>query len=132
MTETVLPVVDDLDTGGFFAAAAEGRLVVRHCTQCGATLHMPREYCNHCGSFEGEWRTVAPTGTVYSYIVVTHQVNPAFPVPHTILLVELDEEPGVRLIGRLDGRPDVRIGQRVVAEFEQHDNDVALPNWRLA
>ena len=32
-----LPVADDLDTGGFWAAARRHELVVRACTGCGAS-----------------------------------------------------------------------------------------------
>lgn len=132
MTDRLLPVVDDIDTGGFFTAAAEGRLTVCHCGHCDTVLHMPRAYCHVCGSFEPTWQDVAPTGTVYSFIVVTHQVNPAFPVPHTVLLIELDERPGVRMMGHLDGRPEIAIGQRVTATFEELADGVFLPRWSPA
>ena len=128
---TVAPVVDDVDTGGFFAAAIDGRLAVQHCGRCGRVLHLPRAYCRYCGAFEPQWRTVEPSGTVYSFTVVTHQVHPAFVVPYTVLLVELDEPAGVRLIGHLPGRPDVHIGQRVRADFIPLGADAVLPNWRL-
>jgi uncharacterized OB-fold protein len=122
----VQPIVDDVDTAGFFRAAAEGRLAVRRCARCDAVLHMPVGYCRHCGSFDGRWADVAPTGRVYSYTVVTHQVHPGFPVPYTVLLVELSELPEVRLVGRLKGTPDIYIGQPVVAELGG-----PLPTWRL-
>lgn len=125
----VLPVVDDIDTAGFFRA---GRLVVRRCDACDAVLHMPMAYCRHCGTFSGSvtgrWAEVAPVGRIYSHTVVTHQVHPDFPVPYTVILVELDELPEVRFVGRLDGRPDVYIGLPVVAEF---DDGTPLPTWRL-
>ena len=35
---TVAPIVDDLDTGGFFVAAKDGRLAVQHCGNCGAQM----------------------------------------------------------------------------------------------
>jgi uncharacterized OB-fold protein len=121
----VLPVVDDIDTAGFFQS---GRLVVRRCDGCDAVLHMPVAYCRQCGSFAGRWAEVPPLGRIYSYTVVTHQVHPDFPAPYTVILVELDEVPEVRLVGRLDGRPDVYIGQPVVAEFT---DGTPLPIWRL-
>ena len=127
----VAPVTDDIDTGGFFAAAADGRLAVQHCGQCGRVLHLPRAYCRFCGAFDPQWRAVEPSGTVYSFTVVTHQVHPAFEVPYTVLLVELDEPAGVRLIGHLPGRPDVRIGQRVRADFVPAGDAAVLPNWQL-
>ncbi len=130
--ERLLPVVDDLDTGGFFAAAANGTLAILHCARCGTVLHMPRAYCRTCRSFDAEWRTVTPRGTVYSYTVVTHQVHPLFPVPYTLVLVELDALPGVRLVGHLDGRPQIAIGQAVQADFERLADDSVLPRWTLA
>jgi uncharacterized OB-fold protein len=127
----VIPAVDDLDTAGWFRAAAEGHLAVCRCSTCDAVLHMPVAYCRHCGGFDGRWTEVAPAGRIYSYTVVTHQVHPDFPVPYTVILVELDELPEVRLVGRLDGRPGVFIGQPVVAEFLELSDNAALPNWRL-
>ena len=132
-TERLLPVVDDLDTRGFFDAARGGELAIRMCNGCDAVLHMPRAYCHHCGSWDGRWQVVAGTGTVYSWTVVEHEVHPAFPVPYTIVLVDLDELPGTRVMGHLDGAPDVRAGQPVEAWFEALDEDggVVLPQWRL-
>ena len=38
----LLPVDDDLDTGGFFDAARRGELAIRRCNGCDAVLHVPR------------------------------------------------------------------------------------------
>ena len=129
---TVIPAVDDLDTAGFFQAAANGRLVVRRCSSCAAVLHMPVGYCRMCGSFDLHWVEVAPAGRIYSYTLVSHQVHPDFPVPYTVILVELSDVPEVRVIGHLDGRPDVYIGQPVVAEMSPLQDGTRLPTWRLA
>ena len=126
------PVVDDPDTAGFFAAAAEGRLAVCHCASCDAVLHPPVGYCRTCGGFGQRWQDVAPRGRVYSYSVVTHQVHPDFPTPYTLLLIELDERPEVRLVGRLDGRPEVHVGRPVVADFPPAADGPRRPTWRLA
>ena len=125
----LLPVTDDVDTGEFFAAAARGELAIRLCGECRVDLHLPRENCPRCGAFTREWRTVAPTGTLYSWTVVEHQVHPAYPGPYTVVLVELDDAKDVRLLGRIDGRPALEIGQPMQAWFEQI-GDVTLPQWR--
>ncbi|GAA1651542.1 Zn-ribbon domain-containing OB-fold protein [Georgenia ruanii] len=119
----------DLETRGFFEAAAEGRLAVRACTECGFVLHMPRTYCHRCGSWESEWRTVAGVGILYSWCVVEHQVHPAFPAPYTLVMVDLSDAPGTRLVGYLPGRPALAAGQEMRARFEILDEKVGVPRW---
>lgn len=134
MNGRLLPVDDDLDTGGFFAAAREGRLALRRCNGCDAVLHVPRMYCRHCGSWEGRWADVAGRATLHTWTVVEHQVHPAYPVPYTVVLVELDELPGTHLVGRLDGVPELNAGMPMEVWFEDvgvHDGQaVVLPQWR--
>jgi uncharacterized OB-fold protein len=131
-THRLVPVDDDLDTGGFFAAARRGELVVRMCTGCDAVLHMPRAYCHSCGSWEGRWQPVAGTGAVYSWTVVEHQVHPGYPVPYTLVLVELDDLPAVRFVGYLPGTPELTAGQAMEVWFETVGDGVVVPQWRPA
>jgi uncharacterized OB-fold protein len=125
-----LPVVDDVDTAGFFAAAARGALAIRMCNGCDSVLHVPVAFCHRCGSWDTRWQTVAGTGRLYSWTVVTHQVHPAYPVPYTIVLVELDDHPEARLVGQLPGRPELEAGQPMEVWFEHVSDDVVLPQWR--
>lgn len=131
MTDRLIPVDDDLDTGGFFEAAGRGVLTVRRCNGCDALLHLPRAYCKRCGSWDGRWEPVAGTGVVYSWSVVEHQVHPGYPVPYTILLVQLADEPAARFIGRLDGTPDISAGRPVEVWFENVGEGTTVPQWRL-
>jgi uncharacterized OB-fold protein len=132
MTDTSprpLPVDDDIDTGGFFEAARRNELAIRVCDGCGAVLHMPRAYCHTCGSWDGHWQTVGGRGTVYSWTTVEHQVHPAFPVPYTVVLIQLDDV-SARLVGYLPGTPELVEGQPMEAWFETLDDGVVLPQWR--
>ena len=128
----LLPVEDDRDTGGFFEAARRGELVVRACSACGEVLHVPRAYCRSCGSWDGEWRVVGGTGRLHSWTVVDHQVHPAYPVPYTIVLVDLDDAPGVRLVGHLPGSPDLHDGMPMRVRFDEVADGVVLPQWEPA
>jgi uncharacterized OB-fold protein len=125
-----LPVVDDVDTAGFFAAAARGALAIRMCNGCDSVLHVPVAFCHRCGSWDTRWQTVAGTGRLHSWTVVTHQVHPAYPVPYTIVLVELDDHPEARLVGQLPGRPELEAGETMDVWFEHVSDDVVLPQWR--
>jgi uncharacterized OB-fold protein len=128
----VIPRTDDPDTAGFFAAAARGELAVRICDRCSTVLHTPRAYCSACGSWDSSWQPVRPTGTLYSWTVTRHQANPEFAVPYTVVLVQLDDAPDVRLLGHLPGTPDLTAGQPMVARFDEIAPGVGLPQWETA
>ena len=126
----LLPETNDHDTGGFFAAAAREELAVCACTACGHVLHPPRAYCPQCGRWDTTWRTVTGHGRLYSWTTVEHQVHRAFPVPHTIVLVELDDAPEVHLVGYLPGRPELIAGMAMRVWFEPVDDDgTRLVQW---
>jgi uncharacterized OB-fold protein len=132
MATRMLPFTQDRDTGGFFAAAAEGRLVVRTCNDCGKGIHPPTARCPRCGSWSTEWRDKEGRGRLHSWTVVSHQIHPAYPVPFTIVLVTLDDAPDVRLIGTIPGAPALKEGEEMEIWFEPLDGGGALPQWRKA
>jgi uncharacterized OB-fold protein len=128
----VVPRVDDRDSAGYWAAAARGELVVRVCVPEGHVLHLPKAYCHRCDTFDVAWRPVSGRGTVHTWTTVEHQVDPAFPVPYTIVLVELDDEPGVRFVTDLAGRPDLTVGMPMVVRFDDEGRGVTVPRWEPA
>jgi uncharacterized protein len=127
-----LPVTDDLDTGGFWDAARRGELVVRRCSACGTVIHLPMAHCHRCGSFDGRWEAVSSRGRLHSWTVVEHQVHPAFPVPYTVVLVEVDDHPDVRFVGFIPGAPDLADGQPMNVRFEPLADGTVLPQWEPA
>jgi len=127
--DRLAPVTDDHDSAGFWEAAARHELVVRVCSACGTTLHLPRARCFRCGSFAGEWQARSGEGRLYSWTTVTHQVHPAYPVPYTVVLVELVDDPAVRLVGSLPGRPQLEIGQPMTVAYERRGNGTVIPQW---
>jgi uncharacterized OB-fold protein len=110
----------DADSEGFWQATAEGRLAMCRCQSCGIWLQPPLERCRACNGETG-WEEIAGTGTVYSFIVVRQPSVPGYldDLPYVVALVELDEQPGLRLPSRLDGAdPDaVAVGARVRAQL---------------
>jgi uncharacterized OB-fold protein len=131
MTDVPTPVTDDPDTGGFFEAAQRGALAVQFCSKCDTPVHLPRPRCLSCGSDELRWGEVNPNGRVYSWTVVAHQVHPAFSTPYTVVLVELADHPAVRLLGHLDGTPDLAVGRSVRATFHPQGPGPAIPHWEV-
>lgn len=127
-SERVLPITDDPDSGPFWQAAAEGRLAIKVCEQCGDHLHLPKAFCPRCHVASDTWRTTNGRGRLHSWTVVEHQVHPGYPTPYTVVLVELEEAPQVRLLGMLPGRPELEANQTMTVFFEEVDG-VVLPQW---
>ena len=133
--EAPLPLPDD-DSAPYWEAATRGELRVQRCASCRAWRFPPRPRCPRCGSAATAWERVSGRGTVYSFVVVHPPVLPAFAarVPFAVVLVELAEDPQLRVVGNLLGVPaeQVRIGMPVVVGFETVVAGVALPQWRPA
>ena len=117
------PPVGD-DSGPFWEATREGRLVVQWCTACDRAVFYPRAFCPHCAAGRGalEWRTASGRATVYA-AVVEHRPEMAgarFSAgePYCVALVDLDE--GVRMLTDVVGCPpgDVHSGMGVTVTWE--------------
>ena len=127
----MLPIIDDRDTGPFFAAALMHRLVYAACPSCDRAVHPPVPYCPYCNKGEEiVWRDASGRGTLYAFSIVEHQVHPAFATPYTLVLVALDDAPDVRLMGTLPGAPILYIGQTMEIWFEDKGDCVCLPQWK--
>jgi uncharacterized protein len=120
----------DRDTAPFWEAQRAHELRLPRCSGCGSFRFPVTPLCPECLSFDFEWALCSGRGAVYSYTVVHHQTHPAFPVPYTMLLVELEEGP--RLIAQLRGTPEsvVSIGSPVHVEWEEAPHQ-PLPVWVL-
>jgi uncharacterized OB-fold protein len=127
-----VPASDGVDAG-FWEAARRHQLAVQRCRACG-TFQTPSEWvCHRCHSRDLEWRAVSGRGRIFSWIRVHHAAHPALrqALPYLVVLVEVPDAPGARLIGNLlgDPRQDVAIDGEVEASFEDHA-DYTLVQWR--
>jgi len=130
-----LPVRDELNRH-YWDGAQEGKLVLLRCAACGTYVHPPiRSLCPACRSEDLQPSEVSGRGRVYSWSVMHSGGNPGFEdkLPYAVLVVELDEQPGLRTIGNLlDAEPaELAIGAPVEVCFERLDDQVTLPQWRL-
>lgn len=115
------------ETQAYWAAADEGRLLVKRCNACGQYHHYPRDICPHCLSDDTVWQDAAGTGSVYSFSTMG-QGDAAY----TLAFVTLDE--GVTLMTNLvDCDPArVRIGDRVKVVFQPSQGGHAVPMFTPA
>jgi uncharacterized OB-fold protein len=132
--EWSLPALDAFNREWF----TSGRVAVQECSACGTLQHPPEEVCAACGSTAFGTRDLAPTGTVYSYTIIHHAANCALSpsIPYAVVLVAVDEAPGVRVVGNLIDATveDVAIGLPVEVVWDERPVDdgeiVRLPQWR--
>jgi uncharacterized protein len=76
----------------YFEAAAEGRLVVQVCDDCGVARYPPTDRCAACGSRAWEWKEASGRGKVTSCVVIEHGVrDDQLRAPYAAALVELDD-----------------------------------------
>jgi uncharacterized OB-fold protein len=113
-------------------------LRVQRCASCSTWRWGPEWICHACRSLATQWLAIEPVGRIYSWERVWYPVHPALAesLPYVILLVELPTAGGVRMVGNLAGDPraEVRIGARVRAVFEDHDDadpPYTLVQWKI-
>jgi uncharacterized OB-fold protein len=121
-------------SAGFWAAARRHELVIQRCSSCEVYRHYPQPRCPHCGSDEWSWAPVSGAGTIYTFTVTHHRFHPAWAeqTPFAVATVELAE--GVRMVSDLpaEDTADVAIGARVEVFFDDVDEGLTLPRFRLA
>ena len=117
----VLPRVDDSNRF-FWTSGADGRLRFLRCRSCGYYLHPPVPRCPECGGRDVAPEAVSGRGEVYSF-TVNHQSWDGGTEPYAIVLVELEEQTGLRLTSNLLGvdLDAIEIGLPVQVVFEERD-----------
>jgi len=130
MSDRPLPLPDP-ETAFFWEATARRQLEILRCQTCKTWVHYPKPSCWNCSSGDLKPERVSGRGTVYSY-TVTHQDVPGYTAPFAVVIVELEEQAGLRMVSNvLDVPPeDVRIGMPVEVTFQPVAEDVWLPLFK--
>jgi uncharacterized OB-fold protein len=123
------PHIDD-ENRAFWTGGADGELRFARCNACGYYLHPPSPRCPECWSDDIAPSAVSGRGTVYTYTINRRQWTPGLEVPFTLAVIELDEQPGLRLITRL-ASDTPEIGQPVEVAFEAR-GEAFIPIFRPA
>jgi uncharacterized OB-fold protein len=102
---------------------------MQRCASCQRWQHPPNPVCSHCLSRDVAFHPVSGDGTVYSFTVNHQPWLPHLTEPFAVIVVELDEQPGLRFVSRLVNTPvdDVTVGMRVSVVFEPLGDDLYAP-----
>ena len=124
----ILPQVTE-ENEHFWRGGADGELRFQRCTACRQYQHPPSPICGACLCRELEVEAVSGRAVVHTYTVNHHPWVPGFDPPYVIAIVELVEQPGLRLTTNLVGVAidAVEIGMPVRVVFEHREDDIYLP-----
>jgi uncharacterized OB-fold protein len=144
-TEGFLVPLGDEESDGFWEGTAAGELRMQACGSCGRFRFPPRVMCPHCQLTQRVWQAVSGRGTIWSFVVPHPPLLPAYTpfAPFPVIVVTLDEDPTLRLVGNLVTGPDgaineidpdtVVIGEPVTVVFSPRQrpdgSTVFLPVW---
>jgi uncharacterized OB-fold protein len=130
------PIADELSEG-YWEATARGELAIQRCEHCGHYSHPPTPVCGSCFTVPPafSFAEVSGSGRVVTWTVMRQAFLPGFAddVPYVIVVAELDEQPGLTLIGRLVEGPEagISLGGRVSACFDRLESGEAIPAFTL-
>ena len=113
-----VPQITD-DNAAFWTGGQQGELLITRCASCGYYVHPPSPRCPTCLSDAVEPSAVSGRGTVYSFTINRQAWVPDLEVPFVLAIVELDEQPDLRLMTNVVGcKPaEVEIGMPVEVAF---------------
>jgi hypothetical protein len=142
MADPWLPAVDE-DAVPFWEGARRGELRIQRCSATGRLVFPPRALSPFAPRAPLAWTAVSGRGRIWSFAVPHPPLLPPFEAlaPYNVVVVELEEDPAVRLVGNLVARPggplneldprSIEIGARVRVAFERLSEEIHLPRWVL-
>lgn len=112
----------------FWTGGADGELRFLRCGDCAQYVHPPSPVCPGCLTKNLAPAAVSGRATLATFTINHHPWAPGPELPWIVAIVEIEEQPSVRLMTNLvNCEPDeVRIGMPLRVVFEARD-DVWIP-----
>jgi uncharacterized OB-fold protein len=116
------------DNRAFWQGGEHNELLVHHCRDCQRYFHPPAPICPRCSSLAVAPKAVSGKGRTLSFTINHQAWNSDLEVPYVVAVIELAEQPGLRLISNIviDDVQQVHIDMPVRVRFLNVD-DVWLP-----
>ena len=138
--ELLLPWIDE-DSEPFWEGTRRGELRVQQCRETGRLIFPPRPMSPWAAHAETRWARVSGRGTIWSFVVPHPPLLPQFAAltPYNVIVVALDEDPTIRMVGNLVAAEggainelaprEIEIGTPVRVVFERIDDTITMPRW---
>jgi uncharacterized protein len=125
------------ESEAFWTGGQRGELLIYRCRSCGRFFHPPTPACFRCQSRDVGPERTSGRAKVAARTLDVHPWFEGWPPPYLVVLVELDDEPDVRLTTNIVdcAFEDVYIGMPVEVTFEHWADELGevwLPLFRPA
>ena len=126
----ILPELDPLNRP-FWTGGEQGELRFLACGDCAKLIHPPQPICPECHSKNLGPRSVSGRARLHTFTVNHQPWMPGPALPFVVAIVEIEEDPSVRLTTNLVGcePEDARIGMALRAVFEHHPDEQGGDVW---
>ena len=135
----ILPVPDEL-TRPYWDGAKRHVLMIQRCQTCGFYNHPPVYLCANCKDRNAilAFEQVSGRGKIYTFYMCHDTSIGGFEdkVPYPVIIVELDEQPGLLTMSNLlnceyDGFGErIQIGEPVEVVFEEASDQITMPQFQ--
>ncbi len=115
------------ETGEFWQAASERRLLLKRCSDCRQAHYFPRTLCPFCFSEKTVWFEACGRGSVYTF-TINRRIDPCA----VIAYVRLEED--VTMLTNIVGAnaQETAVDAQVELDFRPGDNGQLVPVFKLA
>ena len=124
MMGTLVDPPETVESLPFHAAAAEGRFLIRRCTDCGRAHWYPRVFCPFCAGAT-EWEEASGRGTLFTWSTMVRADT-----PYTLAYVTLAEGPTMMTNIVECDPPTLTVGQAMELVFDRSPDGTAIPCFR--
>ena len=118
----------------FWDGCRAGELRIPRCERCGRWIWYPAPTCPDCGDARHTWRPTSGGARLFTWVTVRRAFLPGYAdrLPYVTALVELSEDPRVRLATFLRDAPaaGLRAGMPMEVIFEPVSERLTLPAFR--
>ncbi len=125
----------DHDTKARYRGWLEHVMLIDRCSACGAWHEPPGPICPRCWSTDIVPTPISGTGTIH-HAIFLHQgprvEGVDYSTPYPVVVVELDEQPGLRMSSTVVDAPNeaIAIGRRVRLDWIER-RGAPIPVFRL-
>jgi uncharacterized OB-fold protein len=118
----------------FWRGGAEGELRFLHCAACDRFVHPPAPRCPRCLAPDLGVRAASGRARLASFTINHQRWIPGFEPPYAVAIVELEEQPDLRLTTNLVNcaLDAIRIGMALRVVFEEREEGIFLPLFEPA